>query len=205
MSVAGRKKLWRIRTGKLWAGLALLSYSLTSSGYPLPATNIKDQSIPFPCENHACGCQSAEQCWRHCCCFTVEDRWAWAKARGVEPPTYAEKPLADGVDLDHASSVRCCHAHHSHEADKSGSSDSWLPRWVSGFSAQQCRGLTSVFSNSGAQIPPSPTSTWSPCLLQSGWICAAGSFPLTVPTSPLEPPPRRSNPSLPRSFIPPAA
>jgi hypothetical protein len=202
MSVASRKKPGRLRTDRLWAGLALLSYSFTTFGFPLPATTIKDHSIPFPCENHACGCQSAEQCWRHCCCFSVEERWTWAKARGVEPPAYAEKPPAEGVDSDHSSSVRCCHAHHPHEAGKSEAAESWLPRWVSGFSAQHCRGLTSLCSISGAQVPPSPTATWSPCLLQSGWVFATGSFPLTVPTSPLEPPPRRSINSQLESFNP---
>jgi hypothetical protein len=199
-----RMKGKRGLTGKLSVGLALVSFT-TTIGFPLPATNVKNHSIPFPCQDHACGCQSAEQCWRHCCCFTVEDRWAWAKARGVEPPAYAEKPPADGVDSDHPSSVRCCHAQHSHEAGKSRASDSWLIRWVSGFSADHCRGLTSFVSISGAQVPPSPTSTWSPCLLQSGWIFAAGFSPVTLPSNPLEPPPRRTTFSERWSFNPLAA
>ena len=41
---------------------------------------------PFPCQGHRCGCVSAEQCWGHCCCFTPEQRLAWAAAnRSIRP------------------------------------------------------------------------------------------------------------------------
>jgi hypothetical protein len=29
----------------------------------------KDSSEPFPCQHRPCGCRSAEQCWKKCCCF----------------------------------------------------------------------------------------------------------------------------------------
>jgi len=71
---------------------ALLVYLLAALEIPLPVWVHKISSQPFPCQNHACGCQTAEQCWSHCCCFTAEERWAWARAHHIEPPTYAEKP-----------------------------------------------------------------------------------------------------------------
>ena len=48
----------------------------------------KDQSQPFPCQSRPCGCRSAEQCWKKCCCFTNSQKVAWAKANGVDLPDY---------------------------------------------------------------------------------------------------------------------
>ena len=48
----------------------------------------KDTSQPFPCQNRPCGCRSAEQCWKKCCCFTNSQKVAWAKANGVDLPDY---------------------------------------------------------------------------------------------------------------------
>ena len=48
----------------------------------------KDLSQPFPCQNRPCGCQSAEQCWKKCCCFTNEQKVAWAKTNNVKLPAY---------------------------------------------------------------------------------------------------------------------
>jgi hypothetical protein len=33
----------------------------------------KDTSKPFPCQHRACGCMSAEQCAKSCCCFPKQD------------------------------------------------------------------------------------------------------------------------------------
>lgn len=40
----------------------------------------------FPCEDHACGCVSAEECWHDCCCYTPHQRLVWAIRNGVTPP-----------------------------------------------------------------------------------------------------------------------
>src|ERR1700722_3615938 len=102
------------------AALALFAYLAAALGYPLPASfaNHKDRSQPFPCQDHACGCQSAEQCWSGCCCFTPEERWAWAESHHVEPPAYAEKPSPKGWrtvrlrDREAATDATCsCCAH----------------------------------------------------------------------------------------------
>ena len=92
----GRMQRWRPLGRRLCAGLVLVSYLTTSIGVPLPAAVAKDRSRPFPCQDHPCGCQTAEACWRHCCCFTPEQKLAWARAHHVEPPPYAEKPAAGG-------------------------------------------------------------------------------------------------------------
>jgi len=48
----------------------------------------KDLSEPFPCQNRPCGCRSAEQCWKKCCCFSNTQKVAWAKRNGVKLPDY---------------------------------------------------------------------------------------------------------------------
>lgn len=40
----------------------------------------------YPCEDHACGCISAHECWTHCCCHTPHQRLVWAITHGVKPP-----------------------------------------------------------------------------------------------------------------------
>ena len=63
--------------------LAILPLSLPT----LPGA-LKDSSAPFPCQNRPCGCQTAEQCWRKCCCFTNAQKVAWAKANDVKIPEF---------------------------------------------------------------------------------------------------------------------
>src|SRR5438445_841636 len=91
-----RRNYWQPLTRRLYACVALLCYLATAVGVPLPSLAHKDHSQPFPCQDHPCGCHTAEQCWQHCCCFSPEERFAWAEAHHVEPPAYAERPTAQG-------------------------------------------------------------------------------------------------------------
>jgi hypothetical protein len=52
---------------------------------PQPASE-KDLTEPFPCMHRACGCRSAEQCRKSCCCFSNEEKVAWARANKVSLP-----------------------------------------------------------------------------------------------------------------------
>jgi hypothetical protein len=189
MAVASQKKLWRRLAAKLWAGLALLSFAVTGIGIPLPVTDIKDHGIPFPCQGHVCGCPSAEQCWRHCCCFTAAERWAWAKAHYVEPPDYAERPADHD---DHESPASCCHHHLSHGPNDVEAKSQSSVRWVLGLSALHCGGPTTSWLSSGALAPPPPPASWSPLRLPIGWVSLADSSCPSVVMGPLDPPPRWS-------------
>lgn len=86
-----RKVCWRRLGRRACAAVALVAYLVATIGFPVPAA-AKGSGVPFPCQNHPCGCRSAEQCWRSCCCLTAEERWAWARENHVEPPPYAERP-----------------------------------------------------------------------------------------------------------------
>jgi hypothetical protein len=117
---------------RLSAAVALFAYLSAAVGYPIPTSAVarKDRSQPFPCQEHACGCQSAEECWSGCCCFTPEERWAWASEHNVQPPAYAEKPVAQGWQTtrlrdaeEHAAdSHNCCE--HDHKSVHSCCSES---------------------------------------------------------------------------------
>jgi hypothetical protein len=96
MPASRRKTFWRPLRRRLCAGITLVAYLLTALGVPLPAATRKDADQPFPCQDHPCGCQTAEQCWASCCCFSPEERLAWAQTHNVTPPDYAEKPAGRG-------------------------------------------------------------------------------------------------------------
>ena len=84
---------WRV-AGVL---LTLVSHLMLTIGFPLsaPRCGRKDTSVPFPCQHRPCGCLTAEQCWRgDCCCFTLEEKLAWAEANGVEPPKHVRTQVA---------------------------------------------------------------------------------------------------------------
>lgn len=69
---------------------ALLSVCLAVLPLPVapPPKTEKDSSSPFPCQNRPCGCRTADQCWRKCCCFTNAEKVAWAKANDVKIPEF---------------------------------------------------------------------------------------------------------------------
>jgi hypothetical protein len=107
------------------AGLAVV-YFITASGIPLPSGIQPKTGEDYPCAHHACGCDSAEQCWCSCCCFTLAQRFEWARAHQVRPPQFAIAAARDsGMDLAWlgiaktqqsrcAAKASCCaHAHES--------------------------------------------------------------------------------------------
>ncbi|MFL5243278.1 MAG: hypothetical protein ACJ8FY_14325 [Gemmataceae bacterium] len=103
-----KSRLVARRAGTL---LLLLTYGITSLGCPLPALKAKVGNVPFPCQDHPCGCRTPEECWQHCCCFTPEQHWAWAREHDVEPPSYAQRPEADADSTGEPTSLG--HSDHS--------------------------------------------------------------------------------------------
>ncbi len=82
-----------------WA--ALVAYLTLALGVqlPMPAATTSDEL--YPCKGHPCGCATAEQCWRHCCCTTLEQRLAWARENYVTPPDFAlAEARARGIDWE---------------------------------------------------------------------------------------------------------
>ncbi len=78
----------------------LVTYVITAAGVPLPSGNQAHTDELYPCANCPCGCASAEQCWRSCCCHTLAERFESAREHHVRPPEYAiAAARAAGIDL----------------------------------------------------------------------------------------------------------
>ena len=86
---------------------------VSSVGLPLPTIATKDGSKPFPCLKRACGCQTADDCWKKCCCFTDDEKLAWARENGVTPPDEVVARVAarkgSSTPKNVVESGSCCH------------------------------------------------------------------------------------------------
>jgi hypothetical protein len=190
----GRTRFRRTLRRKLAAGLVLLGYLAATIGLPLPALAHKDLSTPFPCQDNPCGCQSAEQCWTSCCCYTVEEHWAWARAHDVEPPAYAVRPADDGWDSrpqreqEEAATCSCC----AKKCQEKPVSPKQV-RWVNRAAALRCQG-GSQFGVAAPSVPPPPLVFWRPALELASRLSTCDESPSLRPSNPPDPPPR--NPSI---------
>jgi hypothetical protein len=80
--------------------LLLALYVTTAAGIPLPAARSAKSGERFPCESCPCGCDSAEHCWRSCCCHTLAERIDWARENGVRPPEFViAQARAENINL----------------------------------------------------------------------------------------------------------
>jgi hypothetical protein len=198
-----RRRFWialRYRLGVLGVCLA---YLLAALEIPLPVFVHKISSQPFPCQDHACGCQTAEQCWSHCCCFSVEERWAWARVHNVEPPVYAERPADNSAaqgwntaklrECDDTIAKCCCCAHKSAATAKGDCAPVGMSvKWVTAITAWGCRGYSTLWLSAGAVLPVPPLAAWSPDNTPPSRICLPPVRADMVPFTPPDPPPRLS-------------
>ena len=89
------------------ASIAILIFAAV--GVPFPMVVKKDRSVPFPCMDRACGCRSAAECKQHCCCFSNEEKIAWAKSRRLDPSTVAQvTPAAKTIACESCQPKSCC-------------------------------------------------------------------------------------------------
>jgi hypothetical protein len=196
------------------AGFALAAYLVAGVGIPLPASPPKKPGPPFPCQDHLCGCMSAEQCWRSCCCHTPDERRAWARSHGVEPPDYAERPAAHGWhttrlrDREAAAARPACCARadsphgccgherenscceHEHEAVPETAPPTPAAAWQWTTASLRCRGLAVFGGVSGPSLPPPAAVTWSPALVPAGRLATPPSSTNPTRIRPPVPPPR---------------
>lgn len=105
-----------------------------------PAGSDKDQSTPFPCQDRPCGCRTAEQCWKKCCCFTNAQKLAWAKSRGVKPPEFVVS--AARTESKNKASAKCCCHSQAKSCDSARPSEKPQPSgFVVSLGAVQCHGV----------------------------------------------------------------
>jgi hypothetical protein len=149
----GRGAPWR----RLIAAIALVAFAFAATGFPVPQfTAVSGEK--FICQHRGCGCASADQCWRSCCCFSLEERVAWAKKHQVKPPKAAlaqmqrereqTTALASGSCCATVKKTCCSPAKKPSCCDAAPSSASGKKQivWHSSLLAQKCRGLTSSWS-----------------------------------------------------------
>ncbi|HZZ71090.1 MAG TPA: hypothetical protein VFE24_02490 [Pirellulales bacterium] len=169
----------------LFVAALLLSYLTTVIGVPVRAKDPLDDR-PYPCQGHLCGCCCAEQCWRTCCCFTREQKLAWAVEHGVTPPREffetADAPApglcphcgqgnADPQSTERQSTDRACsEPQHSNlpcpdqpcaacgtrSARQTAAKRARPPSWLQGISARACQGLPILWVTLGAVLPLAP-------------------------------------------------
>lgn len=178
---------FRLR-GHCASWLALLGQIIGIVGLPLPAVRAKDLSQPFPCQHRACGCMSARDCWRSCCCFSAGQRVAWAREHEVEPPT----SLVDDAAVEEhpccsEEKKPCCS---EKKTSKSKKADRKAATWLVGVQARQCKGGGLGDDDATPSIPCGPSTDW-----QFEWAIVAAipssiSVAVVVPHLPLGPPPR---------------
>lgn len=111
MSLTQRIKHWSIAQLTRWMVLLVAVWMLLPVGIQIqsPETVGKDTSAPFPCQHRACGCRSAQQCWKKCCCFTNTQKVAWARKNQVQLPAFVVAAArAEGIPGAALARV-CCH------------------------------------------------------------------------------------------------
>lgn len=199
-----------LRLRRIITGVALLAYLASVWGFPMPTVGMVDASTPFPCQHHRCGCQSADQCWRNCCCFTPEQRIAWARENHVTIPAEVQLALAAEMD-EHASHedhehADCCSDHHtggagchdkasaepeSHACAKCGVLEGKSGvTWVLGIEARKCRGLSTQWIAAGASLPLQILSLWEFDWTPVGQVMSTTDPLCSIAFAPSVPPPR---------------
>ncbi len=192
-----RRSLWRDLRYRLGVLGVCLVYLLAALEIPLPVFVHKISSQPFPCQDHACGCQTAEQCWSGCCCFTPEERWAWAREHNVEPPSYAQKPAEKPADQgwntvklrdrDCGMTQKCCCTYKPESPSTRNSETSG--RWITMVSTWRCQGYSTLWVSTGTVLPAPPlflTLDAPP----SAQVHLPSIYGDKVPSTPPDPPPR---------------
>lgn len=77
--------------------VATLQVPISSSSFE--PKNRKDNPTPFPCQYRPCGCRTAEQCRKKCCCFSAGQKLARAKRYGVKATDVVEVTTTLGPRL----------------------------------------------------------------------------------------------------------
>lgn len=165
---------------------AIAIYVVALIGLPVPETSQAASDGAYPCQQGRCGCATAEQCWRSCCCHTLDQRVAWARAHGVTPPAYVLEQLASqrSPGVETANEESCCE--HSHQ--DSASEDSSCERQTASNpsddhpEAHACCGDTT--ESPTPEQPAAPRVPWVSFIdaakcqgLQSFWIALGGVIP----------------------------
>ncbi|MGE3315654.1 MAG: hypothetical protein AB7O26_11105 [Planctomycetaceae bacterium] len=112
------------------AAMLIVAFVATLVGMPVVKLPAKDRSQPFPCQDRPCGCASAEQCFKKCCCFSDSQKREWAVQHDVPLPSAPadETETADAGTQVSTHGLACaddgapCHLHTAMESAEADSS-----------------------------------------------------------------------------------
>lgn len=149
----------RVNLQRITSFVLLVGYC--ASHVPLPVSSLADKSsaLPFPCQHHSCGCRTAEQCWRQCCCFTQAQKIAWANAHQVTPPKLV-------ATSDESPRRACCDAKAKAKAKEkekgkqTPADDAKATTYVVMIQSQQCQGKHTVWKFTSWVTLPTPRASW---------------------------------------------
>lgn len=175
---------------------ASLAYVVMAVGMPLPTGTPKDRSVAFPCMDRPCGCHDAAGCKEHCCCFTSQQKLAWAARHGIDPTPFVN-PAAM------AATRSCCVSHQS-QADANKGSEFKVQDSASAIDAQPsddegaisivayraCHGLAPLWTALGAALPPPSPVAYEFLWDSSQSFARPPIIAATLSFSPPTPPPR---------------
>lgn len=182
--------------------VTLTMYAALVFGLPLPAAVRKSGDEPYPCQNNPCGCLTAMQCWTSCCCTTPEERFAWARAHGITPPDYAERPAASPGKSERVTAKKsccskkksCCEtssddATPAHDANAPPKPTSKI-NYVLGVAAMKCQGLSSMSADAGLAPEPPAWFSFDPAYEPGDWLTSSSIAAVPLSSPPSLPPPR---------------
>jgi hypothetical protein len=188
---------------RLAAWLLIVEQVLVSAGAPLPCSAAAVRSNErFPCEHCACGCRTAEQCWRQCCCHTNEQKIVWARANGVAVPEYvmaaaereraaADKPKCAHCAAPGASKTETSAAPSTRDRQEKAGHRTRPPRGITWLDVAKCHGVTSYFEVAGPGWPAEPPVELHLALPPVGRVVRQLSLGNpTLPPAPPTPPPK---------------
>jgi len=171
-------------------GICMLTFPLPLRPMKTEQASLKDASTPFPCQHTPCGCRTAEQCWTTCCCNSPEQRLAWAKRNGVEPPSYA---VLASSKTDDPKTRSCCSNCKKNETPKSPVAEKPKSKrlgFLIGPLVLKCHGQSSDFSwMPWAVVDKPPLESFS-ALFIGCLDFPRLRIPLAIYLEPAEPPPR---------------
>jgi hypothetical protein len=201
------RRILRRLTRPALAVVAVFAQLVAATGAPVfPPPVVKAGSVPFPCQNHPCGCSTSKECWAgDCCCFTLVEKVAWAEARGVEPPAHARaivearkappKPRAKKTCCAGHEKPSCCEGADECPAEPVAATVPAAPavKWVSAAFARKCRGEGPAgLLKMQVSVPPAPASEVRAPRPACGRVVAFDADPFLTFVRPPIPPPRAS-------------
>jgi len=193
------------RSRRIISGLLLVWLGLLQ--FPLPialraagtSSSDKDLSTPFPCMNRPCGCRSAEDCWKSCCCTTKAERIAFVVEHGLDMPAALKE-----ADEETPAPRACCSKKNAGATCQSCSHDSKTAACdtcqrqkkparkgvVLLSAAMKCKGLTSMLVQFGGAVIPANAPLPELVPIAQGFVTLLDDLQAGITLSPPAPPPR---------------